>query len=146
MAQEDANIGTPNVVITPMEPIIDKAVKILKVMDVNFFSDVSTIQWQSSRAGALGYVSSDSPNVVNLDKQKIEQDAPMVNAELGTDSPVAAVAAVLAHEVGHVVDEQKRLQSGGKNPFPGGENVADAMQAKAIQWMKQNTALIQQYL
>jgi hypothetical protein len=126
--------------------MIDKAVKMLKMMDVNFFNDVSRIQWQSPRAGALGYVSSDSPNVVNLDKQKIEQHAPMVNAELGIDSPIAAIAAVLAHEVGHVEDEKKRLDSGGQNPFPRGEKVADAMKDKAIQWMKQNIALIQQYL
>lgn len=119
----------PEVIIEPMEPIIQKAVNLLKKMDPNIFRGVKKVVITPS--SSYGFVESGKdkdPSVIHINFQRIKQ-------ELSGKSPeeiVSAVAEVIAHERGHVhsYDEQKG--------FVGGESPAEAEERKALDWIKRN--------
>lgn len=131
-------LDSPNVVIQPMEPIINKAIKILQRMDPSYFKGVRRIQ-VSPASLYYGFVESGTdkdPSVININMSKIKQ-------EVGdTNSPEAVVAAAttIAHERGHVMsfDEQKG--------FVGGETPAVAEEQRVHAWIQQNLGMIKDLL
>lgn len=125
-AQEvDPQLASPSIIVEPMEPIIDKAVKILQRMDPAYFKGARKIVVQTS--SAYGQVESGpqkDPTVINININRIKQEA-------GPES-VASAALVIAHEMGHV----RSFES--EKGFVGGESPAEAEEAKVSQWIKNN--------
>ena len=130
----DAELNTPAVVIQPMEPVINKAVNLLKRMDPNYFQGVRRIQ-VSPASIYYGFVESGQqkdPSVVNINMGKIKQEG-------GNDAVIAA-ATTIAHEVGHV--KSYNQQQG----FVGGESPAEAEERRVADWIKQNQGRLQDLL
>jgi hypothetical protein len=139
-AQEapDPAVSGPNVVIQPMEPIVDRAVKLLQRMDPNYFSGVRTININSGTPN-LGFVESGpnkDPSVVNVNMGKIKS----VTQNAGPEEAVFQAALTIAHERGHVksYDQQKG--------FVGGENPAETEEGRVAAWIKQNQGRLQDLL
>lgn len=148
----DVGLTGPNVVIQPMEPLVDRAVKIIKRKEPNAFSGVRTIN-VGMGGGALGFVESGQgkdPSVINIDsnliKNKASQFDPKVTeflSELPHPEESAKVfwtTVTLYHEIAHVKDYKE--QQG----FPGGEGVAEAAEGEIIKWMTQNFNMIKDQL
>ena len=148
----DSELTGPNVVIQPMEPLIDKAVKIIRRKEPNAFSGVRTINVGSGH-GALGFVESGpnkDPSVVNVDSALISNKAagfdpnvteflnelPNKNNAIKTFWTVVT----LYHEVAHVKDYDET------KGFPGGESVAEAAEGDIIKWMQSNLGMIKDLL
>lgn len=135
--QQDTELNTPSVVIQPMEPVINKAVNLLKRMDPNYFQGVRRIQ-VSPASIYYGFVESGQqkdPSVVNINMGKIKQEG-------GNDETAAVIAAAttIAHEVGHV--KSYNQQQG----FVGGESPAEAEERRVSDWIKQNQGRLQDLL
>ena len=133
----DAELNTPAVVIQPMEPVINKAVNLLKRMEPNYFQGVRRIQ-VSPASIYYGFVESGQqkdPSVVNINMGKIKQEG-------GNDETAAVIAAAttIAHEVGHV--KSYNQQQG----FVGGESPAEAEERRVADWIKQNQGRLQDLL
>ncbi len=134
----DMELDSPNVVIQPMEPVVQKAINLLKRMDPNYFKGVRRIQ-VSPASMYYGFVESGpdkDPSVVNVNMAKIKQEAG------NTESPeaVAAAATTIAHEVGHV----RSFDQG--QGFVGGENPAEAEEQRVAAWIQQNAGRLQDLL
>lgn len=147
---QDVDVGLtgPNVVVQPAEPIIDKAIKIIKRKEPNAFSGVRTINVGTGQ-GALGFVESGlnkDPAVINIDANLIKNKAsnfdPSVSEFLNQmANPEEArkvfwTTVTLYHEVAHVKDYDE--QQG----FPGGEGVAEAAERDIINWINQNVGML----
>lgn len=120
-----AQVGSPNIIIEPQEPVLQKAVELLKSMDPNYFKDVEKIV-VSHRGSEFGYVESGkdkNPAIVNIDINKIKSS--------NSEDAVISAATVIAHEVGHV-------RSFKEGQFVGGENPAQQEENKVAQWIKSN--------
>ena len=144
-----SDISSPNVVVQPMDPLLDKAIKIIKQKEPNAFSGVSTIN-VGTGSGSLGFVESGpgkDPTVVNIDagliKNKASQFDPNTADFLnGLPNPEEAkkvfwTTVTLYHEIAHVKDFDE------KSGFPGGEGVAESAERDIINWMKSNISSIQ---
>jgi hypothetical protein len=127
---QNNNILSPNVVIMPYEPIIDKAIKVLKKMDPNYFSGVSKIVIGSS--SYFGHVESGpdkDPTIININLEKIKQYSNQSKGEIGK---IFAAAVTIAHERAHVKSFNQQLG------FVGGENPALAEEQKVANWISDN--------
>lgn len=131
MQQNEQQALGPNVVITPIEPLVQEAVNLLKKMNPNYFSGVSKINVAPS--GQYGHVES-GPNrdhtVINLNFNRILQEAGGPNAD--HDAVVRATAETIAHEKGHI-DSYEEAQG-----FTGGEVPAESEEMQVSNWLKQN--------
>lgn len=137
-AKSDPAVSGPNVVIQPMEPIIDRAVKILKRMDSNFFSGVRTINVTPGTSN-LGFVESGEnkdPAIININMGKIKS----LTAGMNPEEAVVQTALTIAHERGHI--KSYSTEQG----FVGGENPAEAAEAQTANWINQNLASIKDLL
>ena len=108
---------SPNINIQPYEEGVSKAVKKLQQIDPRYFVGISNINVVP--AVVYGYVKSgpnQDPSNVFINAQRIKTE--MKNSS--EDAIVDAIAAVIAHEVGHV-----RSYVEGKG-FVGGEAPAEA--------------------
>jgi len=129
----DMELQSPNVVVEPMQPVIQKATEVLKRMDSNYFVGIRKI-----RAGVsphFGHVESGKdkdPTVININLGLVSQKASEYNA-----NPVVASAIVIGHERGHVVSFKD--QQG----FVGGESPAEAEEKRVAAWIEQNQARLQ---
>ncbi len=126
--QIDQELQGPNVVIEPMQPVISKAVEVLKRMDPSYFVGIRKIKAGISQS--FGFVESGpqkDPAVVNLNLSMISQKAKEYNM-----SPVLAASVVIAHECGHVksFDQQQG--------FVGGESPAETEEKRVAAWIEQN--------
>ena len=145
----DIGLTGPNVVIQPMEPLVDRAVKIIRRKDPNAFSGVRTIN-VGGGTGALGFVSSKDPSTINIDAALIKNTAsksdPGVTEILNQlpnpeeSKKVFWTTVTLYHELAHVKDYDD--QQG----FKGGEGVAEAAEKDIIKWMNQNFNMIKDML
>jgi hypothetical protein len=149
---------SPQVSIEPFDELIDKATKILMVMNSNYFKgdpDFGTVPNKFmgvskiviAVSDALGFVESGKdkdPAKINLNMNEIKN---RMNAQTDPElkknekaNAIVATALVIAHERGHIAsyDPQKG--------FVGGESPALTEEAKVKQWIeanKQNPAILQ---
>jgi hypothetical protein len=125
----DLALSSPNVVVEPMQPVIQKAVEVLKRLESNYF--VGTRKIKAGISGsAFGFVQSGpdkDPAVINLNLAMISQKAKEYNM-----SPVFAAAITIAHEKGHV--KSFNQQQG----FVGGEGPAEAEEKRIATLIEQN--------
>lgn len=146
----DIGLTGPNVVIQPVEPLVDRAVKIIRRKDPNAFSGVRTIN-VGGGTGALGFVSSKDPSIINIDASLIKNTAakfdPNVTDVLNElpnpeeSKKVFWTTVTVYHELAHVKDYDEQRGS-----FPGGEGVAEAAEQDIIKWMNQNFNMIKDML
>jgi hypothetical protein len=130
----DVGLTGPNVVIQPMEPLVDRAVKVLRRMDPNYFAGVRTINITPANPN-FGFVESGpqkDPSVININMGKIKSETQNLNPE----EAVFAAATTIAHERGHVTSFNE--QQG----FVGGEGPAEAEEARVANWIRQNQNML----
>lgn len=130
----DFQLDSPNVVIKPIQPAVQKAVQLLQRMDPSYFKGVREIAVGSGPA--YGHVESGEgkdPNVINVNLQRIISEAG--GKPTGREVVIAA-ALVIAHEKGHLNKF---------NPESGfaGEGEANAEENRVLQWIKSNESRLQ---
>jgi hypothetical protein len=135
---ENPQIKSPNVVIEPIQPAIQKAVQLLQRMDPNYFVGVSKIEVGASPQ--YGHVESGpgkDPSVININLQRIISEAG--GNPNGRDVVIAA-AITIAHEAkhSHSFDSEKG--------FVGGESVAEQEEQKVSNWIKANESRLKDLL
>jgi hypothetical protein len=131
----DSELDTPNVIVQPTEPVIDKAIKILKRMDPSYFKGVRRVQISPSSM-YYGFVESGQdkdPAVININMGKIKQESTSEDAAI-------SAAITIAHERGHVLSYNE------SQGFVGGETPAEQEEKRVADWIKQNHLLIQDLL
>ena len=131
----DQALESPNVVVQPMEPTINKAVELLKRMDPTYFKGIRQIQ-VSPASMYYGFVQSGpnkDPAVLNINIGKIKG--------LG-QGPEAIIQAALtvAHEAAHTKSYNQ------DQGFVGGESPAESEEQKVSQWIEQNKGRLQDLL
>ena len=81
---QDKYVPTPNVVIEPVDPLVQQAVNKIKQINPNFFLQVEKIVVHfGGGAGNLGYVKrgpSDNPRVIHIYKDRIKE---IIQKQLG---------------------------------------------------------------
>jgi len=129
----DVELESPNVVVEPMQPVIQKATEVLKRMNPQYFVGVRKIK--AGVSPHFGHVESGpdkDPAVININLGMVSQKAQEYNA-----NPVVASAIVLAHEKGHVGTFE--AQQG----FVGGESPAEQEEKRVAAWIEQNQERLQ---
>jgi hypothetical protein len=122
----------PNVIIEPVEPMVQKAVDILKRMNSNYFDGISKIK-ANYGSNAFGFVESGKdkdPTILNINLNKLK----------GLTDPIEILyqtIVTIAHEAAHAKSFDE------KSGFVGGESVAEAEERKVEQWLKANIKLLQ---
>jgi len=124
----DVELQSPNVVVEPMQPVIQKATEVLKRMNPQYFVGVRKIK--AGVSPYFGHVESGpdkDPAVININLGMVSQKAREYNV-----NPVVASAIVIAHEKGHVGSFEQ--QQG----FVGGESPAEQEEKRVAAWIEQN--------
>jgi len=137
-AQENSqNIGTPNISVQPFEPLVIEAVNELQSEQPGLLNDVTDINIDLGY-GQFGSVTNVSPNTINLNMNKIkEQAAQQTGQQISGSDPRDAnilkfyIKQVLQHELAHLGDLGASTDP--SNPFPGGESVAERAQENWVQ-------------
>lgn len=126
--QSEHLLGGPSVHIQPYEGAVNQAVNELQEASPGLFSGVTDIFIDMGH-GQFGSVSSDSPNSVRINLDKIKSNASTQlgqpfnpSDEMHQKALVQSIKQVLIHEISHVNDFDSTNM---ENPFPGGEGVAD---------------------
>ena len=107
----DPQVDSPNIVIEPVEPLLQKAVDELKKLDSNYFKGVRKIVVKDE--SVYGHVESGpgkDPTIIYLNlpriKREITQQAkssnPNAPSNIIDDAIVKALADTIAHERGHI--------------------------------------------
>lgn len=125
-----ANASGPNVVIEPIEPLIQKAVDILKKRNSNYFDGVSKIKVDSG-SNAFGFVQSGKdkdPTVLNINMNKIKNST-------SEEEALYQTVMTIAHEAAHAKSFNE--QQG----FVGGESPAESEERDIALWLKNNPNL-----
>lgn len=126
----DPNVTGPNVVIEPIEPLVQKAVDILKKMDGNYFSGVKKIKVNPSTSN-FGFVESGpdkDPTIININLSRIK----------GLESEIDVLFQLIltiAHESAHA----KSFKDG---VFIGGETPAENEERRVAGWLNQNSNVL----
>lgn len=123
----DQQVASPNIIIEPMEPLLQKAVDRLKKMDPNIFSGVKKIVVKPS--SAYGFVESGpdkDPTIININLSRIKQEM----ANHSEEEIIDALAQVIAHERAHIKSYKD------DQGFVGGEQPAEAGERQARTWLE----------
>jgi hypothetical protein len=107
----DPQVDSPNIIIEPVEPLLQKAVDQLKKLDPNYFKGVRKIVVKDE--SVYGHVESGpgkDPTIIYLNlpriKREITQQAKSANPNAPNnvidDAIVKALADTIAHERGHI--------------------------------------------
>jgi hypothetical protein len=123
----DQQVAGPNIIIEPMEPLLQKAVDRLKKMDPNLFVGVKKIVIKPS--SAYGFVESGpgkDPSVININLSRIKQEM----ANRSEEEIIDALAQVIAHERAHIKSYKD------DQGFVGGEQPAEAGERAARIWLE----------
>ena len=129
--QLDQQLESPNVIVQPSEPMINKAVQLLKRMDPNYFKGIRQIQL-SPASMYFGFVESGQnkdPAVLNINLNKIKS--------ISGPEEVIQAALTVAHEAAHT-KSYNDMQG-----FVGGENPAEAEEKRVAAWIAQNKGRLQ---
>jgi len=109
---------TPNIVIEPVDPLVQQAVNKIKQTDPNFFLQVEKIVVHfGGGAGHLGYVKrgpDDNPRVIHIYKDRIKE---IIQRDLGGNMNAAnfeqavqaAIAEVIGHERAHIGEKPEEF-------------------------------------
>lgn len=130
----DQELSGPNVVVEPMEPVVQKAISLLKRMDPNYFSGVRKVV-VSPASMYYGFVESGpdkDPSIINVNMAKIKQES--------GPAAVIAAATTIAHEKGHVGSFENT------QGFVGGEAPAEVEEQRVAGWIQQNQGRLQDLL
>jgi len=131
-----ADASGPNIVIEPVEPLVQKAVDVLKRMDSNYFSGVSKIVLgPSNQYGHVQSGADKDPTVININSGRIKQEA-----KNDVRTAILNIAIVIAHERAHVKSYKE------DQGFVGGESPAQAEETKVSNWIKNNKDRIEDLL
>lgn len=135
---QDPQVTSPNIVIEPSEPTMQKAVKVLQRMNPNYFIGVRKIVVAPS--AQYGHVESGpnkDPTIININVQRILQESG--GASAGPEAIIAA-ACTIAHEKGHVSSFDPKIG------FQGGESPAEAEESKVRNWIESNLNILKDLL
>ena len=128
-AQEnDSELSSPNVIVEPVEPIVNKAVSLLKRMNSSYFVGVRKIV--AGTGSNYGHVSSGpdkDPNTVYVNISRILSESDKEDKR----EAIISVALTISHEIGHMkkFDEEKGF---------GSEGDAQSEENRVLQWIKSN--------
>ncbi len=129
MAQEtDSELASPNVVVEPAEPVIAKAVQLLKRFQNNYFVGVRKIV--AGTGNNFGHVETGpgkDPNTVYVNISRILNEADKEDKR----ESIISTALTIAHGVGH-------LQKFDEKTGFGTEGEAQAEENRVLQWIKSN--------
>lgn len=134
----DPQLQSPNIIIEPIHPIMDKAVKLLRRMDPSYF--VGTRKIVIGASSHYGHVESGpgkDPSIININLHRIINES-----QGGLNSPMAVLAAAttIAHEKGHVSSFDSA------RGFVGGEAPAEAEEIRVRHWIEANMNKLQDLL
>lgn len=133
--ENSKEISSPTISIEPYEPLIQEAVNEMKASNPNFFIGVNKINIDMGY-GQFGSVSSKNPADININFNRIKNEiTSQIGGSFDDKNPAHiqtlkdAIKRVIVHEKAHVQDASQSFQKDpsqfAKNPFPGGESVAD---------------------
>lgn len=119
--QNNTNLGSPNVSIIPMEPLILEVVNEIKSQNPGFFNNVTNINVDTS-GSQFGSVNNRSPNTININYSNIKNEVKrQLGGNLNENDPnykIAlkdAIKRTIFHENAHVNDYDPNNLT---NPFP----------------------------
>lgn len=129
IAQEnDSELSSPNVIVEPVEPVINKAIILLKRFKSDFFVGVRKIV--AGTDNSYGHVSSGpdkDPHVIYINISRILNESDKKDKK----EAIISAACTIAHEKGHLAKFDE------KSGF-GSEGEAQAEEGKVLQWIKAN--------
>lgn len=131
----DPELDSPNVIINPIEPLVQKAVDLLKSKDPNFFKGVRKIViGEEANYGHVESGPGKDHTVIHLNYPRINREvrAKMQGAsnEEIEQAITKSLAGTIAHERGHVLDFDP------KAGFPGGEGKAEQAEKDLLAKLK----------
>lgn len=133
IAQEsDPQLDSPNVVVEPAEPVINKAISLLKRMNPSYFVGVRKIV--AGTGNDYGHVSSGpdkDPSVVYVNINRILNETDKEDKR----ESIISCTLTIAHEVGHL----KKFDE--KSGF-GSEGDAESEENRVLQWIKSNESTL----
>lgn len=131
----DAELDSPNVVVTPTEPLVQKAIDLIKSKDPNFFKGVrKIIVGDEANYGHVESGPGKDPTVIHINSPRIIRE--MKSKMQGSPQDhvdgaiVKSIAGTIAHERGHVMDYKP--ESG----FSGGEAAAEKAEKEMLDKLK----------
>ncbi len=131
----DPELDSPNIIINPSEPLVQKAVDLIKSKDPNFFKGVRKIViGEEANYGHVESGPGKDPAVIHLNYPRINREIRAKMQGASNDdiaSEIAkALAATIAHERGHVLDYDPKVG------FPGGESKAEQAEKELLSKLK----------
>jgi hypothetical protein len=121
--QTQTNLGGPNIAIYPLEPTVQEVVRELQAESPGIFDHITDIIVDTSYS-SFGSVSSETPNTIRVNLNKIKAELASKGWEEGTpeydEQLKKAIREVLVHEHAHTADYNPQT-----GEFPGGEAVAE---------------------
>lgn len=132
----DQGFTTPDIVVSPSEPIVQEVINEMRSENSSFFDTVSEVRVDST-GGGYGFVKSDEPNVININWPAIQNEFATQsqgrfdpNNESHKSAIKSMIREVIVHEKAHVDDAVGAQSSAddllaGSELFPGGESVAE---------------------
>jgi hypothetical protein len=137
-ALEDPALQSPNIVVEPLNPVVDKAIKVLQRMDPSYFVGVKKIVINVSPY--YGHVESGpgkDPTVININMNRIMSES---GGQVSGPTAVLAAATTIAHEKGHVASFNE------SQGFVGGEGPAEAEEGRVRAWIESHMSQLQDLL
>ena len=123
-----AQVGSPNIVISPGRPETNCALEILKLYKPDFFTNVEKIVvGPSPQYGHVQSGPNQDPHIIYLNADRIIQESG--GAQSGKAAAIGC-AKVIAHEQGHISSFNE--QSG----FVGGESPAETQEHNFESWLE----------
>ena len=126
-AQEnDPELSSPNIIVEPVEPIVNKAVSLLKRYQSNYFVGVRKIV--AGTGNNYGHVSNKKdPYTVYVNISRILNESDKEDKR----EAIISCALTISHEIGHMkkFDDEKGF---------GSEGDAQSEENKVLQWIKSN--------
>jgi len=140
--QMDSNIGSPNININPLDPLIAESVNELQSEQHGLLDSVTDINVDIGY-GQFGSVTNVSPNTINLNMNRIKEEAAQeTGRQISTSDPDDInilkfyIKQTIMHELGHIesyksTDPTNQWLPGGE--FEGGESPAEKRQNEFIE-------------
>jgi hypothetical protein len=128
LAQTDAQLMSPDVIIEPVQPIINKAVQLLKRFDPNLFIGIRKIVvYPGSSYGFVEAGKEKDPAVVHINLPRLISES---GGDQNSAEAIISTASTIAHEIGHV--KSYKEESG----FVGNEMPAENLEHEFSSWIK----------
>lgn len=127
----DPELDSPNIVINPAEPLVQKAVDLIKSKDPNFFKGVrKIIIGEEANYGHVESGPGKDHTIIHLNYPRINREIKSKMQGVSNDeiekAIVKSLAGTIAHERGHVLDFNP------KSGFPGGEGKAEQAEKELL--------------